>query len=258
MQSSMKFLAMAVMSAGLSSLSARAGDLPQYNIVCLGDSITYGDTLSDPSTQAAAVRCGESLAARFQVAVNLSNQGHGGHTTHDWLPGSATDFPKAMAAAAALEAQHPGQLVFPIMLGTNDSAESGPYGAPVSPENYRKNLQTIIDGILGAYPKAVIIVHYPIWHSAKTPGDIACLTRLQSYFPEINQLVSNNSTLHPGRVFRGDTHAYDHFEKNHATELTAETGPNGIGYCHPNSAGAITLGKYWADAIAAALHLKAK
>lgn len=60
---------MAVTSAAFSSLTARSEELPQYNIVCPGDSITYGDTLLDPSTQAAALRCGESLAGRFQAAV---------------------------------------------------------------------------------------------------------------------------------------------------------------------------------------------
>ncbi len=233
---------------------------PVYDIVFVGDSITYGATLASPATQATPVQCVQSLGQRFNVAVNMSNQGHSGHTTVDWLPSSnpSSDFQLALGAAAALETNQPGQLIFSIMLGANDSAQSGPDGAPVSPANYEQNLQSIIDQFLANYPSAFIIVHYPTWYSPNTQNSslygAAGLARLQTYFPEIDQLVSNNATIHPGLVFEGDTLAFNFFSNNYLNDLTPESGVQGTFYLHPNQAGAVALGQFWANAIAASLN----
>ena len=102
-------------------------------------------------------------------------------------------------------------------------------------------------------------MHYPTWYSPNTQNSSnygsAGLARLQTYFPEIDQLVSDCATAHPGLVFEGDTMAFNHFSNTYATELTPESGAQGTFYLHPNAAGAVVLGKYWADAIMAALHL---
>jgi len=233
---------------------------PVYDLVFVGDSITYGVTLASPATQASAVQCAQSLGQRYNVAVNLSNQGHSGHTTVDWLPSSnpSSDFQLAITAAAALEVNQPGQLVFSIMLGANDSAQSGPNGSPVSPANYEQNLQSIIDQFLANFTNALVFVHYPTWYSPNTQNSslygAAGLARLQTYFPEIDLLISNNATLHPGLVFAGDKLAFNNFSNNYLTEMTPESGVQGTFYIHPNLAGAIVLGKYWADAIAAPLN----
>jgi lysophospholipase L1-like esterase len=230
---------------------------PVYDIVFVGDSITYGATLSDPSTQASSVRCMESLGRRFNVGVRMSNQGHSGATTVDWLP-SSSYFQGAVAAAAALESNQPGQLIFSIMLGVNDSAQSGPNGSPVSPSNFQANLQSSINQFLGDYPDAYVFVHYPTWYSTNTqngalygaPG----LARLQTYFPEIDQLISDYAITHPGRVFTGDKLAFNDFSNNYLTEQTPESGVQGTFYLHPNAAGSVVLGKFWADAIAVRLN----
>ena len=235
---------------------------PVYDIVFVGDSITYGATLADPATQASAVQCMQSLGTRFNVGVRMSNQGHSGSTTVDWLPSSPYNtgyFQGAVAAAAALESNQPGQLIFSIMLGVNDSAQSGPDGSPVSPTNYLANLQSIVNQFLADYTNAYIFVHYPTWYSTNTHNgaiyDAAGLTRLQTYFPEIEQLLSNCAVIHPGLVFAGDKLAFNNFSNNYLTEMTPESGVEGTFYLHPNAAGAIVLGGLWANAIVAPLNV---
>jgi lysophospholipase L1-like esterase len=229
---------------------------PVYNIVFVGDSITYGATLADPTTQASSVQCMQSLGTRFNLAVRMSNQGHSGATTVDWLP-STSYFQEAEAAASALETNQPGQLVFSIMLGVNDSAQSGTDGCPVSPPNFLANLQSIVNQFLTDYPAAYVFVHYPTWYSTNTHNgavyDAPGLARLQTYFPEIDQLISDCAITHPGQVFAGDKLAFDFFSDNYLTDLTPESGVEGTFYLHPNATGAVVLGTLWASAIVAPL-----
>jgi hypothetical protein len=231
---------------------------PVYNIVFVGDSITAGATLADPATQASAVQCMQSLGARFNMGVRMSNQGHSGATTVDWLP-SSSYFQGAEAAAAALESNQPGQVIFSIMLGVNDSAQSGPNGSPVSPSNFLANLQSIVNQFLADYTNASIFVHYPTWYSTNTHNgavyDAAGLARLQTYFPEIDQLISNCVATHPGRVFAGDKLAFNNFANNYLTELTPESGVEGTFYLHPNAPGSAVLGGLWADAMVTPLNV---
>jgi hypothetical protein len=77
--------------------------------------------------------------------VFMANQGRCGHTTMDTLPANHQDVSEIERAATHLEDAHPGRMVFSIMLGTNDSAEMGPLGAPVAPQEYHRNLTTMID-----------------------------------------------------------------------------------------------------------------
>jgi lysophospholipase L1-like esterase len=231
---------------------------PIYDIVFVGDSITYGATLAAPATQASAVQCMHSLGPHFNMGVRMSNQGHSGTTTVDWLPGSS-DFQGAVAAAAALEANQPGQLVFSIMLGANDSAQSGTDGAPISPAYYGQNLQAIIDQFLTNYPAAFVFVHYPTWYSTNTHNGAlygpAGAALLKTYLPQIDLLVISNAVLHPGHVFAGDKLGYGYFETNYLTLLTPESGVDGTFYLHPNAAGAVVLGGLWANAIVAPLNV---
>jgi lysophospholipase L1-like esterase len=231
---------------------------PVYDIVFVGDSITAGATLADPATQASAVQCMQSLGTHYNMAVRMSNQGHSGSTTVDWLP-SSSYFQGAVAAAAALESNQPGQLIFSIMLGVNDSAQSGPNGSPVSPANFRTNLQSIVDQFLLDYTNANVFVHYPTWYSTNTHNgavyDAPGLARLQTYFPEIDQLISNCAVTHPGRVFAGDKLAFNTFSTNYLADLTPESGVEGTFYLHPNAAGAVVLGGLWANAIVTPLNV---
>ncbi|MGA2243865.1 MAG: LamG-like jellyroll fold domain-containing protein [Verrucomicrobiota bacterium] len=231
---------------------------PVYDIVFVGDSITYGATLADPAMQASAAQCMQSLGTRFNMGVRMSNQGHSGATTVDWLPASSY-FQGAVAAAAALETSEPGQLVFSIMLGANDSAQSGTDGAPVSPADYDQNLQAIINELLTDYANADVFVHYPTWYSTNTHNGAlygpAGAALLKAYLPQIDLLVASNAVLHPGHVFAGDKLAYGYFETNYLALLTPESGVDGTFYLHPNAAGAIVLGAFWANAIVAPLNV---
>lgn len=144
------------------------------------------------------------------------------------------------------------------MLGTNDSAISGPNGAPVSPDEYRANLKTIADSLFARYPDCRIVINHPIWYSENTANGHSTymhegLTRLQSYFDEIDVLIKNYKSSRPNHVFLGDTKAFKYFEKHYQTDLCEETGPHGKFYLHPNEKGAVELGNYWGKAIAKAL-----
>jgi len=228
------------------------------DIVYLGDSITYGAGLPDPATQAPPAVCSRQIQAQMSgVNVCFSNQGHGGHTTVDFLPSSNDDFSQAESAARKLLSGHPGQLVFTILLGTNDSAVNGTRGAPVSPENYGKNLSAIIDQLIADFPGSQAFIQQPIWYSPNThngatyeqPG----LDRLNSYVPVIHSVVDSEERIHPGLVHLGDTAGYAYFQANYSKELQPENGRKGTFYLHPNVTGAASLGTLWAKAIATGL-----
>lgn len=232
---------------------------PIYDIVFVGDSITYGATLANPTSQSPPPQFLQSAVQRYNTSVNISNQGHSGFTTVDWLPTSNTGaFQQAVNAAASLESGQQGQLIFSIMLGANDSAQSGTDGGPVSPTNYQQNLQVIIDQFLTNYPTAFVFVHDPIWYTTNTHNGAlygpAGAALLKTYLPQIDILVASNAVLHAGHVFAGDKLAYGYFETNYLTLMTPESGVDGTFYLHPDAAGAVVLAKFWADAIANALN----
>ena len=225
---------------------------PDLNIVFIGDSITQGVQLADPGNEAPPATTVAYLQKQKNLGtVNFSNQGHSGYTTLDFLPGTST-FTKVEEAANGF-ADKKALLIFSIKLGTNDSAIQGTHGAPVSPDDYQKNLKTIVDKLLADFPKAVIIFQHPLWYSPNTHNGARYLqeglTRLQSYVPVIDSLVNSYSLTNPKQVFVGDTKAFGYFEKNHLTDLIPENGKQGTFYLHPNKKGAAALGVFWAKAI---------
>ena len=124
------------------------------------------------------------------------------------------------------------------------------------------NLHSIIGQFLAYYPNALVFVHYPSWYSPNTepsPGAFYNngLALLQTYFPEIDQLVANCATNYPGHVFEGETQAFNFFSTNYhyLVDMTAENGPQGTYYLHPDIAGAVDLGQFWANGIAVPLNL---
>ena len=233
----------------LSSLGLQAQN-KAVNIIYIGDSITQGVQLDDPATQAPPALASKVLREKM-FDVNFSNQGRSGFTTVDFLPSGET-FKRVELAATDL-AKKPGQLIFSIMLGTNDSAITGPNGAPVSPENYFNNLKSIIDKMLNDYPESIVIINDPTWYSPNTYNGAQYLQegldRLQSYFPQIKKLVKYYDKVNPGKVFLGDTKAFGYFKKNGFTDLIPENGHQGIFYLHPNTKGGEALGGFWAKAI---------
>jgi len=229
------------------------------DIVFIGDSITAGSGLPDPKTEAAPVIAGLDLQKELggTAVVSISNRGHSGHTTVDFQPGGK-DFSGVESAATGLEASNPGQLVFSIMLGTNDSANAGPKGAPVSAGDYAHNLEQMIDKLLAEFPDSKFVIHHAIWYSPNThntsdyEGDSAA-NRLKSYFPAIDSLVAHYASSNPGHVYVGDVQGYDYFA-NHTSEMRAENGKDGVFYLHPNATGAKSLGGFWAAALADTLN----
>ena len=239
-------------------VSFKVSQLKKLNIVFIGDSITHGARLKDPATQAPPYFATAYLLKHSSGKVQFSNQGVSGFTTVDFLPATATVFNKVLAAADVFAADKDATLVFSIMLGTNDSAITGPHGSPVSPTGYRNNLQIITDSLLKRYPKCKVVVNQPIWYSPNTHNHSTYmqegLDRLQSYFPEVDTLVrSYKHSTNKNRVFMGDKDAFAYFKANYLTDLQAEAGQSGTFYLHPNEKGAVVLGEYWGKAIYKAL-----
>lgn len=224
------------------------------NIIYIGNSITQGVQIDKPKHNAPPVKASLWLTQQSDLGViRYSNQGVSGKTTVDFLPASQTYFLKVKAAADEFKDEEWAELIFSIMLGTNDSAIKGPNGAPISAQQYYTNMQVIIDELLRLYPQAKVVLHKPIWYSPNTYNNSmylkAGLERLNSYFPQLEALVEAYSQTHPHQVFIGDTEAADFFAANYKEFLIPEDGNAGTFYLHPNEAGAVHLGEFWGKAI---------
>lgn len=224
------------------------------NIVFIGDSITHGTMAKDQSPPGFV---GEYLKEHYTPGVQVSNQGVSGRTTVDFLPVTKTLYPKVKAAAGTFYADSTAQLLFSIMLGTNDSAIKGPNGSPVSPTDYQANLKTIADSLLSTYPNAKIVINYPIWYSDNTHNRSSYLKegqqRVLLYWPQIDELVKAYKKSNPHHVFAGDKNAYKYFETNYLTDFKPENGVDGIFYLHPNTKGEKALAEFWSKAIIKAI-----
>jgi len=246
----------ALTPAGLSPLqsktalsSAATAQFSPLDVVFIGDSITEGGWLRAPD-QNACQTCAHALELGSKPrTVLFSNQGHSGHTTKDYLPGG-DDFRNAEAAAHQLIHDAPGQLVFSVMLGTNDSANIGPNGSPVSAAQYDQNLKATLRKLLADFPGSKIVVQKPIWYSSNTHNSSTYeeegLQRLTSYFPIVERLPKQ---FPKGKVFLGDTRGFDYFSTTYMSTLRIENGRDGTFYLHPNGDGSRDLGCLWATAI---------
>ena len=223
------------------------------NIVFIGNSITYGAGLATPATEAPPVIACNYLRQQAGIGtVDFSNQGHSGFTTVDFLPATGTVFKQAEAVAHAF-ADKRALLIFSIKLGTNDSAIKGPNGSPIAPDVYKQNLKTIADSLLKEFPGCIIVFQHPVWYSPNTYNGakylLEGLLRLQSYIPQIDQLVADYAVSYPKRVFIGDKKGFNYFKKRYLTDLQPEQGHQGTFYLHPNKQGAVVLGTFWGKAI---------
>ncbi|MCM1484275.1 MAG: GDSL-type esterase/lipase family protein [Muribaculaceae bacterium] len=241
------------LTALLAILAAQAA--APVRILYIGNSITMGALLKNPDKESAPARASEYVAARTGRHVDMRNCGVNGATTLYFLPVAGTHFNDVMKATRELSADGTG-LIISVALGTNDSAQKGPLGAPVVPIQYYTNMQAIITELLTALPSARVVIQYPIWYSPTTYNGAmylrAGLERLQTYFPMIDRLVQDYAATHPGRVFAGRRDAYAQFE-NQTDLFIPEQGNAGTFYLHPNPTGADRLGSIWAEAIIAAL-----
>jgi len=215
------------------------------NLIFIGDSISEGIGVENPMEESAPAVAGNLM--KESGNVRFANCGKNGATTVDFLPETRRHYLSVIAAADTLYSTNV-PLVFSIMIGTNDSAETGPAGAPVSPDAYERNLTIIIDSLHERYPNSLFVLHRPIWYSPNTHnGSVymeAGLKRLQSYTPMLEQIVGKRKY-----VFFGDKDAYAFFEKNYEQCVNPENGVEGIFYLHPNKEGAGRLGAFWAESL---------
>lgn len=224
------------------------------DVVYIGNSITQGVQLKDPKTEAPPAASSKYLGLQKGIGdVEFINQGRSGYTTVDFLPDEGVTLNKVIEATNEFHKVSQRLLIFSISLGTNDSAEKGPKGSPVSPDSYQQNLKTIADKLLSEFPGCRIFFQQPIWYSPNTYNGSKYmaegLSRLQTYFPELHSLVEKYSKTNPGQVFLGDQKGFNYFRKNHLTDLIPESGKAGTFYLHPNKKGADVLGKLWGEAI---------
>lgn len=227
------------------------------DIIFIGNSITYGANLDNPSQDAPPVVASEYLRHKKGVSsVSFSNQGRCGNTTLDFMP-STTTFNDVLKAVKALHIDPAHLLIFSFSLGTNDSAIKGPNGAPVSKEEYYKNMKKIIDELFAIFPDAKVVIQQPIYYTPNTENGAKYLeeglARLQTYFPELKSIVNSYSKTRAGKVFLGNQRSFVIFKKNYLTLLTPENGKQGIFYLHPNKKGAFKLGEMWGESIYKAL-----
>ncbi|WP_333889370.1 GDSL-type esterase/lipase family protein [Sphingobacterium siyangense] len=223
----------------------------EWAIIFVGDSITEGGALPNPQTQAPPARAFDYVKSKSgKGMVGFSNQGHGGATTFDFLPGK--DYYKNVQKAADFYEGKP-HLLFSIMLGANDSAIEGTTGAPVSEGGYVSNLEMIIDSLHVAYPNSAFVLHKPLWYSSNTYNSAKYLQegldRIGIYGKAIDKLVAQYGKEGKNYVFVGDTNGYAYFKKNHMSKMRPQEGRQGVFYLHPNEGGSQELGILWARAL---------
>ena len=216
------------------------------NLLFIGNSITYGATLSTPATQAPPILCRDLVASATGLTTHVYNGGHSGITTWGFLPGR-NDFERLVKAAQDFRQINGGLVYISIMLGTNDSACTTTEGAPVSTDTYRKNMQLIIDKLLERVPGCKILLNYPIWYSPNTYNSAKYLQdgldRLHSYYPILDGIAEKYE-----QVFAGNRGVWEFFENNNAL-FTAEKGNAGTFFLHPNLSGAQCLAEFWAHSL---------
>ncbi len=239
------------------------GQKPNRNpdIVFIGNSITQGVQLGNADVESPPAFATKHFRTLKGIeSANFLNRGRSGFTTVDFLPSANGELSQLIAAVKAFHLDNNRLLIFSISLGTNDSAEEGPKGSPVCPEQYHTNLKAITDKLLDEFPGCKVIYQQPVWYSETTYNGAkylkAGLARLQTYFPELKSLVAEYASKNPGNVFMGDTKAYEYFRVNYLTDLIPESGQAGTFYLHPNKKGAEVLGNFWSDAIYHAMFSK--
>lgn len=225
----------------------------EYNIVFIGNSITYGATHQTPQKTNPTISCVKLLKEQG-LDVHSKNLGKSGKTSRDFLPDRKGYWSATKKAAAELAEAYPnGQMVFSIMLGTNDAAIRTKKSCWKS-DIFRNSMTTIIDSLQAIYPQAVFVLQQDPYFSPNvekesgTKMDEACLKQLRDYWTVDQQLAKERPN-----VFLGSDEIYTFFEQNHQEMMTAEEGLQGTFYLHPNAKGAAELGVLWGKALIEAL-----
>lgn len=222
----------------------------EYSIVFIGNSITYGSTHVKPQKTNPTVYCTKYLKEQGVAGIHAKNLGKSGKTSRDFMPGRKGYYGSVKKVAAELEQSYPkAQLVFSIMLGTNDAAIRTKKSCWKS-EIFQKSINLMVDSLQALYPKAIFVLHQDPYFSPNvekesgTKMDEACLKQMKAYW-SVCQSISKQRN----NVYLGDNQAFDFFEKNHKTMMTPEEGLKGTYYLHPNESGAKELGKFWGEAL---------
>lgn len=243
---------MLVCLAGWGDAAARRRAAKSCNLVFIGNSITAGALHADGTKTAPPMLAAEYVGRMLGADVRFRNCGRSGATTVDFLPERATDFKRVERAVGELQAESGEPIVFSIMLGTNDSASSGPVGAPVSNEDYERNLLAVIGRLRELCPGALFVLQRPIWYSPNTYNGamylVAGQKRLQGYADVLAGMADAGDD-----IYLGDVSGYDYFREHHRKLCFPENGQAGVFYLHPNEAGARKLAERWARAIVRAI-----
>ena len=177
----------------ISSVFAGNGD-KDFAIIYIGNSITFGAMHEKRDVTAPPVYTSQILGKKFKANIVWRNCGWSGATTFDFLPSAKRYFPRVEKAVKEIQTETSAPIVFSIMLGTNDSACSGPTGSPVSNEDYKKNLIVIMDALKELAPNAKFIFQRPIWYSPNTYNAAMYLqkglNRLVGYVPVLEELAA--------------------------------------------------------------------
>lgn len=233
-----------------------------FNMVFIGNSITYGALHQQRELTAPPSQCARWLSAQEGIdSVYFRNCGRNGRTTYHFLPrledvipqGDKTQFADVVANTTALVSEHPGlPLLFSIMLGTNDTVER-PCNSHTSPADYANNLCTLIDTLLALWPDAHVVLHKPIWYTpdyVTKGGSVASKKSLKLLGKYEKQLPKVVTRCKHGHVHIGDREAYAWFEKNWKTDINEEHDSRGRSYwLHPNEQGAQRLAEFWGRAL---------
>lgn len=261
----MKNLVRILLLSAMSLVSVIANAQESVDLVFIGNSITYGALHKDPSKTAPPVKCTEWIGSQQGIGeTHFLNMGKSGRTTFNFVPartGIQNYWQELKAKTAQLVADHPAdKLVFSIMLGTNDAAER-PSNSRTTPSMYYHNMKLIVDSLLALYPRAIIVLHRPIFFSAPfvtRNGSIQDKTSqkmLTVYYKECVRLSKDYAKVNSGHVFTGDKDAYTFFKKNYHTMVNHEHGRDNCDFwLHPNEQGSAILAEYWGKAILKALH----
>ena len=218
------------------------------NLIYIGDSITEGVLHADKSQTAPPVLSAAMVGKMLSRDINFRNCGRSGATTVDFLPSEQRDFVRVEKAIKDIQSLSYEPIIFSIMLGTNDSANFGPKGSPVSNEDYERNLMTLINRIRALCPNALFVLQRPIWYSPNTHNNsqylVAGQKRMVAYSDVLIDIASKNAD-----IYFGDNEAFDYFQVKHRKYMFAEDGKAGTFYLHPNEAGAKKLARFWSEAI---------
>ena len=243
-----KLLSVLAMVCLVLGASAQPRKARTCNLIFIGNSITEGALHANKKKTAPPVVAANLVGNMLSMDVHYRNCGRSGATTVDFLPEQKRDFVRVEKAIEEIKALSYAPILFSIMLGTNDSANFGPNGSPVSNEDYKKNLMTMIGRIRELCPNAIFILQCPIWYSPNTHNAsqylVAGQKRMVAYTDVLIEIANENED-----VYLGDCDAFDYFGAKHRKYMFAEDGKAGTFYLHPNEAGARKLARYWAQAI---------